>query len=115
MSADTETQQLRPIIVGGVPGAGPADGDRPAPDGATDALALASAELRRLHGEFARLLAAVQEDMAGAARTLERSNALLAQQGETIAEQAATIRRLRMMLVREKGRRPQPKGARGNH
>lgn len=108
MSTDTETQQVRSIVVGGVPGAGPGDEARPAPDGAAAALALASVELRRLHGEFARLLAAVREDMAEATRNLERANAL-------IDEQAATIRRLRLQLVQEKGRRMQPNRARGNH
>ena len=88
-----------------MPDALPPDVPSPAPDDADAALTLASAELRRLRGEFARLLALVQEDMAGATRSLERSDALL-------AEQAATIRSLRIQLVQERARRQPPKTGR---
>jgi hypothetical protein len=88
-----------------LPDALPPDVPSPAPDDAGAALALASAEPRRLHAEFARLLALVQKDMAGATRSLERSNALL-------AEQAATIRSLRLQLVQERARRQPPKTGR---
>ena len=89
-------------------GGGPADDALPAPGDAVAALERAAAELRRLHGEFARLLAVVQQDMVGATRNLERSNGLM-------AEQAATIRSLRLQLVQERARRQPPKAGRAGN